>query len=64
MSFGHVVLRGVGLRYSPEGPWALRGVDLEIQPGQTVGVVGRTGGYLLPPLLVERGGDGGAGRVS
>jgi len=44
MSFGHVVFQGVGLRYTPEGPWALREVDLEIQPGETLGVVGRTGG--------------------
>lgn len=51
LSFGHVVFQGVGLRYLPDGPWALQGVDLDIQPGQTVGVVGRTGEHSIPLLV-------------
>ena len=43
MVFGHVKFEGVGLQYSRAGPWALQEVDLEIQPGQSVGIVGRTG---------------------
>ena len=41
--FGHVKFEGVGLQYTRRGDWALREVDLEVQPGQSVGVVGRTG---------------------
>ncbi|HOI42665.1 MAG TPA: ABC transporter ATP-binding protein, partial [Elusimicrobiales bacterium] len=34
---------GVGFRYSPDGPWVLRGIDLEIRKGSRVGLVGTTG---------------------
>jgi len=41
---GHLVLRGVGLRYGAEGePAALTGIDLEVQPGTTVALVGPSG---------------------
>ncbi|MGC7846815.1 ABC transporter ATP-binding protein [Desulforudis sp. 1088] len=50
--------RGIGFRYV-NAPWALRGVDLDVSPGETVGLVGRSGagkttlarilaGYLKP----------------
>jgi ATP-binding cassette, subfamily B, bacterial PglK len=35
---------GLSFRYSPEGPWILRGIDLEIRKGSRVGFVGKTGG--------------------
>jgi ATP-binding cassette, subfamily B, bacterial len=40
---GQVTLAGVGMRYSPNAPWALRGVDLTIPAGAKVALVGRTG---------------------
>lgn len=48
--YGHVRFEGVYLRYSSNGPWALQGIDLDIQPGESVGIVGRTG---LLPLLIS-----------
>ncbi|WP_182907639.1 ABC transporter ATP-binding protein [Microbispora sp. H13382] len=38
-----IVFRDVWFRYSPDHPWVLRGVDLTIPYGHTVGVVGRNG---------------------
>lgn len=40
---GGIALEGVCFRYRPDAPWALRGLDLEIEPGQTVALVGPTG---------------------
>src|SRR5690606_40590095 len=38
-----IELRDVWFRYSPDHPWALRGVDLVIPHGQSVALVGRNG---------------------
>ncbi|GGL37673.1 ABC transporter ATP-binding protein [Planomonospora parontospora] len=38
-----IVFRDVWFRYAPDGPWVLRGVDLTIPHGRTVGLVGRNG---------------------
>ncbi|PWV52872.1 thiol reductant ABC exporter subunit CydC [Nocardiopsis sp. L17-MgMaSL7] len=38
-----VRVRGLRVRYGPEEPWALDGVDLEIPAGATVAVVGPSG---------------------
>jgi ATP-binding cassette, subfamily B, bacterial len=38
-----IELRNVWFRYSPEHPWALRGVNLSIPYGQSVALVGRNG---------------------
>ncbi|HVC14218.1 MAG TPA: thiol reductant ABC exporter subunit CydC [Acidimicrobiales bacterium] len=38
-----VVVRGARLRYGPELPWALDGMDLDVSPGAHVGVVGASG---------------------
>ena len=36
-------LQGVSFRYSPDGPWVLRDVDLRIGRGERIGIVGETG---------------------
>jgi thiol reductant ABC exporter CydC subunit len=36
-------VRGLRAGYSPDGPWALDGVDLELAPGRLVAVVGPSG---------------------
>lgn len=40
---GQVELRQVGFRYDPNGPLVLRNITLQIEPGQKVALVGRTG---------------------
>jgi ABC-type bacteriocin/lantibiotic exporter with double-glycine peptidase domain len=40
---GRITLCGLGFRFSPDGADILRGVDLEIEPGEMIVVVGRTG---------------------
>ena len=53
---GHIELRGVGFKYPKSDQWILRDLNLVIEPGETVGIVGRTGSgkttlaYLLPRL--------------
>ena len=55
-SRGHIELRGVGFKYPKSNDWILRDLNLVIEPGETVGIVGRTGSgkttlaYLLPRL--------------
>jgi thiol reductant ABC exporter CydC subunit len=39
----HLRLRALRARYSPEGPWVLDGIDLDLPPGRRVGVVGPSG---------------------
>nr|WP_238580952.1 thiol reductant ABC exporter subunit CydC [Streptomonospora alba] len=36
-------VRSLRVRYGPDEPWALRGVDLDVAPGSTVAVVGPSG---------------------
>ncbi|MGK5740122.1 ABC transporter ATP-binding protein [Micromonospora sp. URMC 103] len=38
-----IELRDVWFRYGPDSPWVLRGVDLSIPCGQSLGLVGRNG---------------------
>jgi ATP-binding cassette subfamily B protein len=53
---GHLEFRGVGFRYPKSEEWILRDLNLVVEPGETVGIVGRTGSgkttlaYLLPRL--------------
>jgi len=55
-SQGRVEFRGVGFKYPKSDEWILRDLNLSIEPGETVGIVGRTGSgkttlaYLLPRL--------------
>ena len=48
-----VRLENVSFRFSPDGPDVLSGINLEVLPGQTVAIVGRTGSgkSLLAALL-------------
>jgi ATP-binding cassette, subfamily B, bacterial len=53
---GRLEFRGVGFRYPKSGDWVLRDFNLTVEPGETVGLVGRTGSgkttlaYLVPRL--------------
>src|SRR5256885_2000221 len=55
-SRGHLEFRDAGFRYPNSDQWVLRGLNLVIEPGETVGLVGRTGSgktslaYLAPRL--------------
>ncbi len=61
---GSVRLEHVRFAYSPEAPEALRGVDLQITPGESVALVGTTGaGKSTFVKLVARFYDPTAGRV-
>src|SRR5439155_1280748 len=40
---GRIELRGVGFKYPKSDEWILRGLNLTIEPGETLGLVGRTG---------------------
>ena len=41
---GELRLAGVGFRYGENEPWVLRGIDLRIEPGSFVALVGPSGG--------------------
>ena len=53
---GRIELRGVGFKYPKSDAWILRDLNLTIEPGETLGLVGRTGSgkttlaYLVPRL--------------
>src|SRR5207253_7408970 len=53
---GRIELRGVGFKYPKSDEWILRDLNLTVEPGETVGLVGRTGSgkttlaYLVPRL--------------
>lgn len=40
---GHIELRDVHFRYTPDGPMILKGLNLEVQPGKMVALVGPSG---------------------
>ncbi|MGZ4031036.1 MAG: ABC transporter ATP-binding protein [Tumebacillaceae bacterium] len=40
---GHIVLKNVSFRYPGSEAFALQGIDLEIVPGETIGIVGENG---------------------
>lgn len=56
-SSGLLRFEGVGFRYPNSDGWALRGIDLDVTPGETLALVGTTGSgkttllNLVPRLL-------------
>jgi ATP-binding cassette, subfamily B, bacterial len=61
---GHLKLEGVGFRYPGNEQWAVRGVDLDIRPGETLALVGTTGAGKTSLLnLVPRLSDVTEGRI-
>lgn len=61
---GHLVLRDVSFGYEPDRP-ILRGVDLEVRPGEVVALVGRTGaGKTSICGLLTRAYDGYTGSIT
>lgn len=62
---GHVRLEGVHFAYPEAGVEVLRGVDLDVAPGETVALVGITGsGKTTLTALVPRLYDATAGRIT
>jgi ATP-binding cassette subfamily B protein len=62
---GRIVLEDVGFRYPGSKEWILRHLNLEIEPGETVALVGRTGsGKTTLTSLVPRLYDVTEGRVT
>jgi subfamily B ATP-binding cassette protein HlyB/CyaB len=52
---GSIVFKGVKFRYAHDGPLVLDGVSLAIQPGEMIGIVGRSGsGKSTVAKLVQR----------
>jgi subfamily B ATP-binding cassette protein MsbA len=61
---GRVRFQGVHFRYSPDTPYVLSGIDLELEPGETVALVGSSGaGKTTLASLVPRFFDVTSGRV-
>jgi len=64
-SEGHVVFDNVTFRYSEEYEYVLRNIDLDIKPGETVAIVGRSGiGKTTLCSLIPRFYDVNEGAVS
>jgi subfamily B ATP-binding cassette protein MsbA len=62
---GVVRFEGVTFRYGPDQPWVLEGIDLKIEEGETVALVGSSGaGKSTLASLVPRFFDVSEGRVS
>jgi subfamily B ATP-binding cassette protein HlyB/CyaB len=52
---GQITFDNVGFRYRPDGKQILDGVDLDIRPGEVIGIVGRSGsGKSTLTKLVQR----------
>lgn len=52
---GRITLDGVVFRYRPDGPEVLKRIDIEIAPGEVIGIVGRSGsGKSTLTKLVQR----------
>lgn len=40
---GHIQIKNLSFQYSPDGPYVLKNINLEILPGENIALVGRTG---------------------
>ncbi|MGB3332544.1 MAG: ABC transporter ATP-binding protein [Mycobacterium sp.] len=61
---GRLELRDVGFRFDDAGPWVLRGVNLTVDAGETVALVGATGsGKSVLAMLLSRLYDAGEGQI-
>jgi ATP-binding cassette, subfamily B, bacterial HlyB/CyaB len=61
---GRITLDKVSFSYRPEAPPVLKGIELDIQPGEVIGIVGRSGsGKSTLTKLVQRLYSPQAGRV-
>jgi len=62
---GRVTFEDVWFRYGEDAPWTLRGVDVAVEPGTTLAIVGETGaGKTTMGYLVARLYDAQRGRVA
>lgn len=61
---GHVRFEGVRFRYGHEGPWTVEDIDIDLQPGATLGIVGSSGsGKSTLTKLLQRLYTPAAGRI-
>lgn len=61
---GRLELRDVGFRFDDAGPWVLRGVNLTVDAGETVALVGATGsGKSVLAMLLSRLYDAREGQI-
>ncbi len=62
---GRVTLRGVGYRYPETTAWVLREIDVDVEPGQVVALVGRSGaGKTTLCNLIARFDDPTEGKIA
>ena len=62
---GHLKLEGVRFRYPGAADEVLRGIDLDVRPGETIALVGKTGsGKTTLTALVARLADVTGGRIT
>ncbi len=62
---GQIVFSGVGLRYGEQGRWALENIDLQIEAGQTIALVGASGaGKTTLVNLLPRFANPGLGSIT